>query len=506
MKSIRAQVNVICVTIVTVALIVSGVLGYLSAKRDVESQLDAQAAGISERLKLNIPGLIWNFDNRQIEKVIQAEMADRGLLGVLVKTPSEFIAGRVRDPAGQIVAAAGETRLNGRVQQIALEFMDNDVAKPVGTLEFAISTERRDAMLRQLIIESCIQIVVLNAVLVLALSVAFRVLVFKPLDRIANALKEIASGDADLTKRLDVGARNEIGNVAHWFNTFVERLHDIVAQVVSSTIGLGQAEESMFQDVERSAQRANEQNGIIASMAASMQQMTVGITQVSEQSGTVSSVSRESGALALSGKAAVLKLLAEMRAISDSVKDSSAAIGTLGRESEKVNSVVSVIKDIADQTNLLALNAAIEAARAGEAGRGFAVVADEVRKLAERTSKSTGEISGIIDVVQNGIRMAVDNMHGGVAAVQTGLSCADEAGSVMEQLEASAGQVVGAVSDISLAISEQTTASTEIAQRVEAIARLADESNAAMVHTSESAQTVKQLVNSVRTAVEGFRI
>ena len=130
-----------------------------------------------------------------------------------------------------------------------------------------------------------------------------------------------------------------------------------------------------------------------------------------------------------------------MRRISDSVNRSSSAIEALGKESEKINSVVNVIKDIADQTNLLALNAAIEAARAGEAGRGFAVVADEVRKLAERTTKSTGEISNIIGVVQESIRQSVEQMHSGVEAVGSGLVRADEAGSVIEQLKASSDQV-----------------------------------------------------------------
>jgi len=506
MKSIKAQVNLICVTIVTIALGASGVLNYLTAKKDLDVQLEQQAAGIVSRLKLNVPGLIWNFDNRQVDKIILAEMAEPGINGMVVKAKTELIAGRSRDKSGQINPANGETQLEGKITNIALEFLDNDVAKPVGTAEFSISTERRDAMLRELIVRSVAQIVVLNAILVFALSIVFRRLVFKPLDRIGNALKEIASGEADLTKRLDVGVRNEIGEVAFWFNTFVERLQKIVLQVVESTNGLVNAEQSMSAGVEQSALRASEQSEIISSMAAAMEEMTVGITYVSDQSAEVSNLSRESGALARGGNTAVNDLLTEIRRISDSVNRSSETIEDLGKESAKINSVVSVIKDIADQTNLLALNAAIEAARAGETGRGFAVVADEVRKLAERTTKSTAEISSIIAVVQNGVRQSVESMHHGVSAVTTGLERADEAGTTIEKLEESSAKVVASVNDITLAISEQTSASTEIARRVESIAQLADESSVAMNSTAESARTVKQLVGVMQGVVSGFRV
>ena len=506
MKSISKRLNILFVCVVTLVLIASGAVNYFTARSDLDFRLQRQMTGLGERLQLGLPPLLCSFEESQLDKTLAAEMNEPDVVGILVKTKDGVASGRIRNADGDVMPAPKDAKLSGAVQSVALEFVNAGELQPVGTLEFSVSTARRDAALRDLITKLVIQIIVLNVILVAMLSISLRTLVFRPLGRISVALQQIASGDADLTQRLDVGERNEIGEVAHWFNTFVEHLQGIVSQVVESTAGLAKAEQVMSVGIEKSAQRATEQSEIITSMAAAMEEMTVGISHVADQSSEVHNVSEQSGELARGGSAAVSELIGEMRRIADLVNGSSETIEALGKESEKINSVVNVIKDIADQTNLLALNAAIEAARAGEAGRGFAVVADEVRKLAERTTKSTGEISSIIGVVQHGIQQAVQGMHGGVSAVANGRTRADEAGASIDKLSASSGKVIASVSDISMAIAEQSSASTEIAQRVESIAQLAEDSNVAMTHTADSARSVKQLVETMRSVVGGFKV
>ena len=506
MKSISNRLSAVFVGVVTLVLVGSGSINYFSAKSDLDQRLQEQAKALSTRLVLSVPGLLWNFNDSQIDKTLEAEMVDLEIIGILVKNTSSLVSGRIRNAEGKIEPAAKDSKLGGTTQSYPLEFNDGGVVKAVGSVEFSLSTAARDAALRKQIFRIVIEILILNAILVATLTLSMKFMVFQPLGRISHALQEIASGEADLTKRLTVGERNEIGEVAHWFNTFIDRLQIIIRNVVDSTAGLAEADNSMSIAIEQSAERANEQSEIISSMAAAMEEMTVGISHVSEQSSAVHSVSEHSGELARGGSSAVSELITEMRRIADSVNRSSETIEALGKESEKISSVVNVIKDIADQTNLLALNAAIEAARAGEAGRGFAVVADEVRKLAERTTKSTGEISGIIGVVQSGIHEAVSRMHSGVSAVSNGRARADEAGTAIEKLNDSSGKVIASVSDISLAISEQSSASTEIARRVETIAQLAEESNVSMNKTAESARTVKHLVDTMQSVVSGFRV
>ena len=202
----------------------------------------------------------------------------------------------------------------------------------------------------------------------------------------------------------------------------------------------------------------------------------------------------------------IRKAATEMEEITGSVDSSSAIIGTLEHQSQAISVIVNVIKEIADQTNLLALNAAIEAARAGEQGRGFAVVADEVRKLAERTAVSTQEIAATIAKIQNGTQDAVRSMAASVDRVRVGTSLAQQAGGSIQEIREGAHQVAEVVSDISDSLREQSAASNEIAKNVENIARMVEANNASANHVAAGSLQLQQLADELTASISSFRL
>jgi methyl-accepting chemotaxis protein len=250
---------------------------------------------------------------------------------------------------------------------------------------------------------------------------------------------------------------------------------------------------------------ASSQSDSASSMAAAVEQMTVGVDHISRNAQDAQNFSRESDSVAEKGVVIVDGVVTQIQAIAHTVNESAVAVEALGQQSEQISAIVGTIKDIADQTNLLALNAAIEAARAGESGRGFAVVADEVRKLAERTTKSTQEIANMIGAIQSGTATAVSSMKLGVERVEAGVMQAQLAGESISQVQSQARQVVDAVSEITIALREQSAASTEIAQNVERIALAAEENNVAATGNTDTANHLRQLAEKLNREIDQFK-
>ncbi len=328
--------------------------------------------------------------------------------------------------------------------------------------------------------------------------------VILPVEEGTQVLSIMATGDFTVPMEGDYKGDHQL--IKNSINQLQQSLSQILSEVSLASQAIASASSEISSSTEEMAAGVQEQSAQIAEIASAVDEMTATIQSTANNTVSASDIAKEAGQMARDGDRVVSQTVTGMNNIADVVLMAAAKVNELGESSNQIGEIIQVIDDIADQTNLLALNAAIEAARAGEQGRGFAVVADEVRKLAERTSKATKEIAGMITKIQKDTLEAVSSIDKGTAEVQSGRKLAQKAGEALTLIIPGTDRVVDMISQVATASEQQSTTAEEISKNIEGISSVSNESAQGIQQIAHAADDLNRLTNNLEVLLTKFKV
>ncbi|MGP1682873.1 MAG: methyl-accepting chemotaxis protein, partial [Giesbergeria sp.] len=469
----------IFVSITTVLAVLFGAFSYFSSKRVLEQQLSDQTHRTVNRLQIALPAPLWNFDAKQIDSLLNAEMGDPAISAIIVLNDKKvFSVGRSRDADGKMISATAENLPSGDKVSEEFKFDDAGELKTVGTVEVYMSRAQIEKTLRNEIIQIVVQLLALNLALVAAIVVGLNAVVLHSLNQVRTALETISSGDANLTQRLTVKRHDEIGEVARLFNVFVERLQEVIRQVRQSTDALSQATEEIASGNMDLSSRTERQASSLEETAASMEELTSTVARNTENARQANHMAVAASDVAAKGGTVVSQVIDTM--------------GSITSSSRKIVDIISVIDGIAFQTNILALNAAVEAARAGEQGRGFAVVAAEVRALAGRSAAAAKEIKTLIG--------------DSVDKIELGSELVTQAGATMRDIVGSVKRVTDIMGEITVASQEQMDGIQQVNDAVREMDTVTQQNAALVEEAAAAAGSMQSQANNLSHVLSVFTV
>jgi methyl-accepting chemotaxis protein len=348
--------------------------------------------------------------------------------------------------------------------------------------------------------------VAIAAVVAAASTILVRNYVVGALQSLERSLSGLVSGSSDLTQRLPVTRKDETGRIAESFNRLLANLEQTVRDIRGHAETVSASADSMQEQIERIAGSADEQNASAATIASDIEQLTSSLANVADAADEVRRLSSGSLDHSQQGADAVRRLVDEISDIEAKVQQITSSVDDYVASVATINSLTGQVKDIADQTNLLALNAAIEAARAGEQGRGFAVVADEVRKLAEKSASTANEIDSVTQALGTKSASLQSSVHDSVQALQASHEALGYVSRTIEESGSSVGQAHAGIDNIAGSVSEQKTVSQDIAANIERISRSAEANSALAGNARDSSHSLGQVAHALRESVRHFRV
>ena len=421
---------------------------------------------------------------------------------------SRALGSKLQGPAYDTVMKKGqayrdEVILNGRPFFSAYDPIKDKEGKVIGAIGVALPKSDYFATFNRIIL--------IISIIAACLIVAINFFLFGFIRKIMGPLKQLipvasSLAEGDLSIRIETQRNDEIGQLLSAMKNMIEKWRSVVADVQQASGNVASAGQKLNQNALQMSTLSTEQEQRSSQVATAAEEMSQTIMDIAQNVNSIAGAAQVTLAVAKDGQGIVDKSVMEVKEIAETVDASSEFVRSLGDRSRQIGEIVDVIGDIADQTNLLALNAAIEAARAGEQGRGFAVVADEVRKLAERTANATSEISAMIKTIQEEVFKAVDSMENASGKVTVGVELSAHAGEALKNIVEKADELQLMVQQIASATEEMSTTSEEITKDIGQIASASRETSESSSHTTQAAAELSRLSINLQTTVGEFKL
>ncbi len=518
-------------------LILSGLITLLQLSSiksnitDIDERIDKLNNAVSVRRSIlevisNVKDMMLTEDSKRKQELKKAIDENRArykekLEAIRKKTHTkegEQLLKNIEDAVNDAVQSNNkviELALAGKNKE-AIEIFNQEVSSKLARLEKALDEQvsfhnkKLDARIAEInsIIMRQIIIIVIFTIASVLIGVAFALFISrsvkKPVTELKGVLERVAQGD--LSVDIKTKSRDELGMISQSVHEAIASIKALISESKTISSSLASSSEQLSATTEEISRNLKSQTERASQIASAAEEMSQTVVDIAKNASQIAEVSVTTASVAKDGRDMTLKTANEIKLIEGAIQKLSEVINVLGDRSRQIGEIVTVIKDIADQTNLLALNAAIEAARAGEQGRGFAVVADEVRKLAERTAKATDEIAEMIRGIQTEVNVAEGSMEDATKKVVSGVELSEKSAQILGDILKKAEELQSMIQQIASATEEMSSVTDHITQDISSIAEGSKEISLAVDQSAQTASDIARLGVKLNTAIGRFKV